>query len=142
VSYHEEVSLQTDHLRLPGEAQLPEDPEPAARASGGEREPIFVVQMHQAATCTGLSPGDRGTLKSWAVPKALRRPGAEAPGGTHEDHPLEYAALRGHSEGNYGAGAVLLWTWDLPQRRARHGQDFSMERLPARHISSGWRGRS
>jgi bifunctional non-homologous end joining protein LigD len=91
---------------------LDKTPEPSGAESARAAGHTFVIQKHWATRMHyDLRIEHQGVLLSWAVPKG---PSAN-PADKHvaiqtEDHPLEYADFEGIiPEGNYGAGAMIVW---------------------------------
>jgi bifunctional non-homologous end joining protein LigD len=116
-------------------------PEPFGGKKGKRKEPIFVVQRHDARRLHYDFRLERdGALASWAVPKGVPlEPGQQHLAVHVEDHPLEYATFEGEiPKGEYGAGAVEIWdsgTYELIEEKKNGGLTV---RLHGERLNGTW----
>jgi bifunctional non-homologous end joining protein LigD len=115
-------------------------PEPFG-GKGGRKEPIFVVQRHDARRLHYDFRLERdGALASWAVPKGVPlEPGQQHLAVHVEDHPLDYATFEGEiPQGQYGAGSVEIWdtgTYELVEEKPNGGLTI---RLHGKRLEGTW----
>jgi bifunctional non-homologous end joining protein LigD len=116
-------------------------PEPFGGRGPRGKEPIFVVQRHDARRLHYDFRLERdGALASWAVPKGIPLEPGERNLAVHvEDHPLEYATFQGEiPAGQYGAGQVEIWdrgTYELLEEKKDGGLTV---RLKGERLDGTW----
>jgi bifunctional non-homologous end joining protein LigD len=116
-------------------------PEPFGAKRGKQKEPIFVVQRHDARSLHYDFRLERnGALASWAVPKGVPLEPGEQHLAVHvEDHPLDYATFEGEiPKGEYGAGTVEIWdngTYELVEEKKNGGLTV---RLHGKRLEGTW----
>jgi bifunctional non-homologous end joining protein LigD len=116
-------------------------PEPFGGKKGKAKEPIFVVQRHDARRLHyDFRLEKDGALASWAVPKGVPLEPGEQHLAVHvEDHPLEYATFEGEiPKGQYGAGTVEIWdsgTYELLEEKKNGGLTV---RLHGKRLEGMW----
>jgi bifunctional non-homologous end joining protein LigD len=116
-------------------------PEPMGGRSRRRKQPIFVVQRHDARRLHYDFRLERdGVLLSWAVPKGVPlEPGQQHLAVHVEDHPLDYADFEGEiPKGEYGAGAVEIWdrgTYELVEEKRDGGLTV---RLDGKRLTGTW----
>src|SRR5438552_14328344 len=116
-------------------------PEPFSGKSRKSKQPIFVVQRHDARRLHyDLRLERDGALASWAVPKGVPLdPGQRALAVHVEDHPLDYAGFEGEiPKGQYGAGTVEIWdqgTYELVEEKKDGGLTV---RLHGKRLDGTW----
>jgi bifunctional non-homologous end joining protein LigD len=116
-------------------------PEPFGSKRRKAKDPIFVVQRHDARRLHyDFRLEKNGTLLSWAVPKGVPLEPGEQHLAVHvEDHPLEYATFEGEiPKGQYGAGTVEIWdrgTYELLEEKKNGGLTV---RLHGKRLEGTW----
>ena len=116
-------------------------PEPFSGRGSRKKQPIFVVQRHDARRLHYDFRLERdGALASWAVPKGVPlEPGQQHLAVHVEDHPLEYAKFHGEiPKGQYGAGTVEIWdngTYELLEEKRNGGLTV---RLHGKRLEGVW----
>src|SRR5215831_1225523 len=127
----------TDYARKRSFDRTPE-PGPAPALSEGHE---FVVHRHHATRLHyDLRLEQKGTLRSWAVPKGLPpRPGIKRLAVAVEDHPMSYISFEAEiPKGQYGGGMMWIYArgkWDLTKQK----KDGFYFRLNSREVNAEYR---
>lgn len=107
-----ELMAQTKLKQYRERRHLKRSGEPRGGKAKKTKQPIFVIQKHDASHLHydfRLEIG--GVLASWAIPKGPSMdPKIKRLAVRTDDHPMEYADFEGViPEGEYGAGSVMVW---------------------------------
>jgi len=119
--------VKTDKLReYKGRRDFSKTPEPKGPSQKPSRNPIFVIQQHDASRMHfdfRLEVDE--VMASWAVPKGLSTdPRDKRLAVRTEDHPLDYAEFEGRiPDGEYGAGVVIVWDTGEYENMSRKGDE-------------------
>ncbi len=108
-----------------GKRNFSTTPEPKAGSGKSSGAPVFVIQQHDASRMHfDFRLEVEGVLASWAVPKGPSTdPREKRLAVRTENHPLEYADFEGCiPEGEYGAGAVIVWDTGNYENRSRQDE--------------------
>jgi bifunctional non-homologous end joining protein LigD len=122
-------------------------PEPAGRPERSKDGRLYVIQKHRASHLHyDLRLEERGTLRSWAVPKGPSTdPSVKRLAMAVEDHPISYADFEGViPEGQYGAGTVMVWDQGTYVPEGNDGPEAGLEKgdfkftLNGRKLKGSW----